>query len=82
MGFRTPTENDEQAVLEQFVPSANQFSRRLLHLDARLNVLVSDLRTSFGMGMGQSRDGMGGLCMTCFFHRYRHADIKESASVP
>lgn len=47
VGFRTPTADDEQAVIDQFVPVANQFSKRILHLDARSAVLVSDLEDDF-----------------------------------
>jgi hypothetical protein len=59
VGFRAPTEDDEQAVLKEFVPMANQFARRLLHLDARLAVLVSDLEDEFWNEYGavQGRDG-------------------------
>lgn len=58
VGFRTPTEDDEQVVLENFIPMANQFARRLLHLDARLKVLVSDLEDEFWdkYGAVQGRD--------------------------
>ncbi|KAJ5984641.1 hypothetical protein N7481_006740 [Penicillium waksmanii] len=47
VGFRTPTEDDEQTVLKKFVPALNDFARRLRHLDARLNVLVTDLEEEF-----------------------------------
>jgi len=47
VGFRTPTEDDEKAVLTQFIPAANDFARRLLHLDARLKVLVTDMEEQF-----------------------------------
>lgn len=59
VGFRIPTEGDEQAVLKQFVPVANQFAKRLLHLDARLNVLVSDMEDEFWneYGAAKGRDG-------------------------
>jgi hypothetical protein len=59
VGFRTPTEDDEQAVLEQFIPIANQFAKRLLHLDAKLDVLVSDMEDEFWNEYGavQGREG-------------------------
>ncbi|KAJ5166880.1 uncharacterized protein N7482_005661 [Penicillium canariense] len=59
VGYRSPTEDDEQAVLKQFVPGANQFSRRLLHLDARLKVLVSDMEDDFWNehGAAKGREG-------------------------
>ncbi|KAJ5624125.1 hypothetical protein N7510_000434 [Penicillium lagena] len=47
VGFRMPTKDDEKAVLEQFVPVADDFARRILHLDARLDVLVSELEDEF-----------------------------------
>ncbi|KAJ5764796.1 hypothetical protein N7520_004355 [Penicillium odoratum] len=57
VGFRAPVEGDEQAVLKQFVPVANQFAKRLRHLDARLKVLVSDMEDEFwnehGAAMGR-----------------------------
>lgn len=43
VGFRTPTTEDEQAVKEQFLPLADALAKHLLHLDARLDVLVSKL---------------------------------------
>lgn len=59
VGYRTPTKDDEQAVLEGFVPVANEFAKRLLHLDARLKVLVSDMEDEFWNEYGaiQGRDG-------------------------
>ncbi|CAI7618827.1 unnamed protein product [Penicillium manginii] len=59
VGFRTPTEEDEQAVLKRFVPHANDFAKRLLHLDARLKVLVTDLEDEFWNehGAAKGRDG-------------------------
>jgi hypothetical protein len=59
VGFRMPTEDDEKAVLEQFVPAADQFARRILHLDARLDVLVSELEDEFWneYGPAEGRDG-------------------------
>lgn len=59
VGLRMPTEDDEKAVLEQFVPTADQFARRILHLDARLDVLVSDLEDEFWNEYGpvEGRDG-------------------------
>ena len=59
VGFRTPTEDDEQAVLEQFIPVANQFAKRLLHLDARLMVLVSDMEDEFWNEYGAVQDREG-----------------------
>ncbi|KAJ5787795.1 hypothetical protein N7457_002785 [Penicillium paradoxum] len=47
VGLRMPTEDDERAVMDQFVPAADQFARRILHLDARLDVLVSLLEDEF-----------------------------------
>lgn len=43
VGFRSPTEADENAVREQFLPLADALAKQLLHLDARLAVLVSSL---------------------------------------
>ncbi|KAJ6028781.1 hypothetical protein N7540_004357 [Penicillium herquei] len=59
VGFRTLTEDDEQAVLKQFIPVANQFAKRLLHLDARLKVLVSDMEDEFWNehGAAKGREG-------------------------
>lgn len=59
VGLRIPTEDDEQAVLEQFIPVANQSAKRLLHLDARLKVLVSDMEDEFWNEYGavQGREG-------------------------
>lgn len=59
VGFRMPTEDDEKAVLEQFIPTAHEFARRILHLDARLHVLVSDLEDEFWNEFGpvEGRDG-------------------------
>ncbi|KAJ5215651.1 uncharacterized protein N7498_002058 [Penicillium cinerascens] len=59
VGFRMPTEDDEKAVLEQFIPTAHEFARRILHLDARLCVLVSDLEDEFWNAYGPvtGRDG-------------------------
>lgn len=59
VGFRMPTEDDEKAVLEHFIPTAHEFARRILHLDARLHVLVSDLEDEFWNEYGpvEGRDG-------------------------
>lgn len=59
VGLRMPTEDDEKAVLEQFIPAANQFARRVLHLEARLDVLVSQLEDEFWNVHGpvKGRDG-------------------------
>ncbi|KAJ5578417.1 uncharacterized protein N7459_007381 [Penicillium hispanicum] len=43
VGFRAPTEEDENAVLQQFFPLADQLGRRLLHLDAKLDLLQSEM---------------------------------------
>ncbi|KAJ5937034.1 hypothetical protein N7466_003484 [Penicillium verhagenii] len=61
VGFRTPTEVDEQAVLKQFVPIANQFAKRLMHLDARLKVLVSDMEDEFWNEHGAAKGREGWL---------------------
>jgi 2-oxo-4-hydroxy-4-carboxy--5-ureidoimidazoline (OHCU) decarboxylase len=34
VGFRAPTEADENAVLQQYPPLADNLARRFLHLDA------------------------------------------------
>ncbi|KAJ5126124.1 hypothetical protein N7526_008301 [Penicillium atrosanguineum] len=59
VGLRMPTEEDETVVLEQFVPTADQFARRILHLEARLDVLVSELKDEFWNKHGpvEGRDG-------------------------
>lgn len=43
VGFRAPTEHDEKAVRERFLPLADALAKQLLHLDALLVVLVSRL---------------------------------------
>ena len=43
VSFRAPTESDEGAVLERYPPVSDALGRRLLHLDARLKVLESEL---------------------------------------
>jgi hypothetical protein len=67
VGFRTPTEGDEQAVLKQFVPVANQFAKRLLHLDARLKVLVSDMEDEFWNEHGAAKGREGWLVHYALF---------------
>lgn len=67
VGFRTPTEGDEQAVLKQFVPVANQFAKRLLHLDARLKVLVSDMEDEFWNEHGDAKGRKGWLVHYALF---------------
>lgn len=59
VGYRMPTEDDEKAVLDQFVPVADQLARRILHLDARLDVLVSRLGDEFWNDYGpvEGQDG-------------------------
>lgn len=44
VGFRTPTPDDEKAVEQQYLPLADALAKQLLHLNARLAVLVSELR--------------------------------------
>lgn len=67
VGFRTPTEGDEQAVLERFIPVANQFAKRLLHLDARLKVLVSDMEDEFWNEYGAVQDREGWVVHNALF---------------
>ncbi|KAJ5802389.1 uncharacterized protein N7503_004839 [Penicillium pulvis] len=43
VGFRQPTLEDENRVLEQFSPAAENLAKRLLHLDARMKILRSEL---------------------------------------
>lgn len=44
VGFQAPTVVDKKAVLQQYPPLADNLAQRLLHLDAKLNVLVSKLQ--------------------------------------
>ena len=59
VGLRMPTEDDENVVFEQFIPASKQFARRVLHLEARLDVLVSTLEDEFWNEHGpvKGRDG-------------------------
>lgn len=67
VGLRMPTEDDEKAVLEQFIPTAHEFARRILHLDARLHVLVSDLEDEFWKEFGPVEGRAGWLVHDVLF---------------
>ncbi|KAJ5915295.1 hypothetical protein N7454_011049 [Penicillium verhagenii] len=82
VGFRTPTEADEQAVLEQFVPIANQFAKRLLHLDARLKVLVSDMEDEFWNEHGAAKGREGWSVHYALFSPSARAGKKPSLFSP
>lgn len=43
VGFRQPTLEDEDMVLGQFSPAAENLAKRLLHLNARMKILRSEL---------------------------------------
>ncbi|KAJ5527836.1 hypothetical protein N7513_011995 [Penicillium frequentans] len=43
VGFRQPTLEDEDLVLEQYSPAAENLAKRLLHLDAKMKILQSEL---------------------------------------
>lgn len=70
VGFRTPTQDDQQAVLDKFVPAMNDLSRRLLHLDARLNVLVLDLEDEFWNANGPVKGREGWRVHDALYPRY------------
>lgn len=70
VGFRTPTEDDEQAVIKNFVPVSNDFARRLRHLDAKLNVLVSDLEDEFWNEHGAVKGREGWRVHDVLFPRF------------
>ena len=71
VGFRTPTAEDEQAVKEQFPPLANVLAKHLLHLDARLAVLVSKLSDENWEIHGNSLEHRGWLVYDKVFP-YKH----------
>ncbi|OKL59746.1 hypothetical protein UA08_04923 [Talaromyces atroroseus] len=61
VGLRTPTSNDEKAVLEHYPPLADQLARRLVHLDARLDVLMAELEDEHMESFGDSPQRNGWL---------------------
>lgn len=61
VGLREPTSNDEKAVLEHYPPMADPLARRLIHLDARLDVLMSDLEDEHMQAFGDSPGRNGWL---------------------
>lgn len=82
VGFRTPTEEDEHAVLRQFVPAANHFARRLLHLDARLKVLVTDMEEEFWNAYGAVKGREGWLVHDVLFPSVSPRGKKMSLFLP
>lgn len=59
--FRTPTTDDEEAVKQQYLPLADALAKQLLHLDARLDVLVSRLSDENWETHGASPEHKGWL---------------------
>lgn len=59
--FRTPTIDDEKVLELQYLPSADALAKQLLHLDARLTVLVSRLSDENWETYGASPEHKGWL---------------------
>lgn len=61
LGFRAPTTDDEKAVEQKFQPLADTLAKQLLHLDARLDLLVLNLGDENWEKYGDSREHRGWL---------------------
>jgi hypothetical protein len=61
VGLRAPTSHDEKAVLENYPPLADQLARQLVHLDARLDVLMAELEDEHMESFGDSPERHGWL---------------------
>jgi hypothetical protein len=61
VGLRVPTTDDEQAVRQQYLPLADALAKQLLHLDARMALLVSKLGDENWENYGDSPKHKGWL---------------------
>ncbi|EED24610.1 hypothetical protein TSTA_079650 [Talaromyces stipitatus ATCC 10500] len=78
VGLRETTEHDEQAILEHYPPLADPLARRLIHLDARLDVLVADLEDEHMEIYGDSIERNGWLVKDKVFPNRNLVAMKQS----
>ncbi|KAJ6127384.1 hypothetical protein N7523_002996 [Penicillium sp. IBT 18751x] len=81
VGLRMPTEDDEKAVLEQFIPAANQFARQVLHLEARVDLLVSNLEDEFWKKHGPIKGRNGWSVHDVLFKPTNTAKVEKKVSL-
>lgn len=78
VGLRETTDHDEKAVSEHYPPLADPLARRLIHLDARLDVLVSDLEDEHMEAFGDSTERNGWLVKDKVFPNRNLTSMKQS----
>ena len=78
VGLRETTDHDEKAVSEHYPPLAEPLARRLIHLDARLDVLVADLEDEHMESFGDSIERNGWLVKDRVFPKRNLTPTKQS----
>lgn len=78
VGLRETTDHDEKAVSEHYPPLADPLARRLIHLDARLDVLVADLEDEHMGAFGDSAERHGWLVKDKVFPNENAPPSKQS----